>query len=148
VYFDAHGKAQLIPDRFVPPAFKEYGVDLVDWQSQCAMNVTVEDGVYARELRFLPTQGCEADASTVETQWDRTVDANEVSPAVSSGSSTDTSQNVAPGSYNAGPIALDPSAEIGAEAVVEHCLGFDDAPKADGSEGRRAARQRAAALAV
>ena len=138
VYFDARGTPEPIPEKFMPPAFQEWGQVLVDWQSQCAMCVTPGEGIYARELRFIPTAGCEADSSTVETQWDRTVDANEVSPAVSSGSSTDTSQNVAPGSYNAGPIALDPSAEIGAEAVVEHCLGFDDAPKADGSEGRRA----------
>ena len=138
VYFDARGTPAPIPEKFMPPAFKEWGQVLVDWQSQCAMCVTPEEGIYARELRFIPTAGCEADSSTVETQWDRTVDANEVSPAVSSGSSTDTSRNVAPGSYNAGPIALDLSAEIGAEAVVEHCLGFDDAPKADGSEGRRA----------
>ena len=134
----ARGTPAPIPEKFMPPAFKEWGQVLVDWQSQCAMCVTPGEGIYARELRFIPTAGCEADSSTVETQWDRTVDANEVSPAVSSGSSTDTSRNVAPGSYNAGPIALDPSAEIGAEAVVEHCLGFDDAPKADGSEGRRA----------
>ena len=84
VYFDAHGKAQLIPDRFVPPAFKEYGVDLVDWQSQCAMNVTVEGGVYARELRFLPTQGCEADASTVESEEIRTLPLDRVAPAPAS----------------------------------------------------------------
>ena len=37
----------------------------MDWQSQCAMEVTDERGVYAKELRFLPTVGCEADASTV-----------------------------------------------------------------------------------
>ena len=121
VYFDATGKAQLIPDRFVPPAFKEYGVDLVDWQSQCAMNVTVEDGVYARELRFLPTQGCEADASTVESEEIRTLTLDRVAPAPSSSS-------LAPGSYSAdtGDLGTDAS---DSPVTVEHCVGLDTTMK-------------------
>ena len=93
VYFDASGVPQLLPDRVVPPAFKEYGVDLVDWQSQCAMNVTAEDGMYARELRFLPTQGCEADASTVESEEIRTVPLARVTPASNA-------SGLAPGSFS------------------------------------------------
>ena len=134
VYFDATGTPTPIPEKFMPPAFKEWGQVLVDWQSQCAMNVTPDEGIYARELRFIPTAGCEADSSTVETQWDRRVDASEVSPAAVADAAA---KAVARGSYNAGPLFLDPDAEDGAEAVVEHCLGFDDAPKSPGAEGKR-----------
>ena len=71
----------------------------------------------------------------METQWDRRVDASEVSPAAVA---DDAAASVARGSYNAGPTFLDPDAEDGAAAVVEHCLGFDDAPKTAGAEGKRA----------
>ena len=58
VYFDARGTPAPIPEKFMPPAFKEWGQVLVDWQSQCAMCVTPGEGIYARELRFIPTAGC------------------------------------------------------------------------------------------
>ena len=136
VYFDARGTPEPIPEKFMPPAFQEWGQVLVDWQSQCAMNVTPGEGIYARELRFIPTAGCEADSSTVETQEDRVIGGKEVNPAPAvAGASKQTT--VAPGSYNSGPTALDPNAESGVEAVVEHCLGFDDAPKREGEEGKR-----------
>ena len=137
VYFDARGTPEPIPEKFMPPAFQEWGQVLVDWQSQCAMNVTPGEGVYARELRFIPTAGCEADSSTVETQEDRTLDASEVSPAPKTVDAESKQTTVAPGSYNAGPLTLDPNAEAGAEAVVEHCLGFDDAPKREDEESKR-----------
>jgi hypothetical protein len=85
VYFDDAGEKMTIPERFVPPAFKEWGVELVDWQSQCAMKVTTGEGIYAKELRFLPTQGCEADASTVESADERTLAAADVFPAAAAG---------------------------------------------------------------
>ena len=88
VYFDADGTAEPIPEKFMPPAFKEWGQVLVDWQSQCAMNVTTDGGLYARELRFIPTAGCEADSSTVETQWDRNVDLTNIRPASTAFTST------------------------------------------------------------
>jgi hypothetical protein len=96
--------------------------------------------VYARELRFLPTAGCEADSSTVETAYARTVPAADVTPAPADAA-------VAPGTYSAGPTRL-PAAAAAADAaaeaaeaasasafVVEHCLGFDD-PADDDTRAR------------
>lgn len=123
-----------IPERFVPPAFKEWGVELVDWQSQCAMNVTAEDGIYAKELRFLPTQGCEADASTVESAEERTVAAADVFPAAAE------EDPVAFGSYSSGAATLHSGGGGGGveEQVVEHCLAFDFQGKGEEDEPNRA----------
>ena len=93
------------------------------------MNVTPEDGVYARELRFLPTAGCEADSSTVETAYERTVPPDVIDPAPADA-------GPALGSYSAGAnlVGADP-------VVVEHCLGFDD-PADAGEDSNRRARVR------
>ena len=102
MYFDASGAPAPLPDNVLPPAFKEWGQVLVDWQSQCAMRVDPDDrdaAVYARELRFLPTAGCEADSSTVETAYARTIPAADVTPAPADAA-------VAPGTYSAGPTRL------------------------------------------
>ena len=42
-------------------AFRDWGVELFDWQSQCSMRVTPEAFTYTLR-RMLPTVGCEADA--------------------------------------------------------------------------------------
>ena len=134
VYFDASGAPQLLPDRVVPPAFKEYGVDLVDWQSQCAMNVTAEDGMYARELRFLPTQGCEADASTVESEEIRTVPLARVTPASNA-------SGLAPGSFSSdtGDFPRSNDDDDAEPVTVEHCVGIDTVKK-DGDVSRARVR--------
>ena len=54
----------------VPDAFREWGMDIKDWQSQCS--TTVRDAasgteLYCKDARFVPVVGCEADASTVES---------------------------------------------------------------------------------
>tara|TARA_B110000977_G_scaffold44671_1_gene60665 strand:- start:5212 stop:6189 length:978 start_codon:yes stop_codon:yes gene_type:complete len=134
VYFDADGTAEPIPEKFMPPAFKEWGQVLVDWQSQCAMNVTTDGGLYARELRFIPTAGCEADSSTVETQWDRNVDLTNITPAV-----VRDGCSIALGSYSTGPTDLSEgsSAQECNTVTIEHCLHFDDAPSKKNPEGKR-----------
>ena len=131
VYFDAGGTKQPIPDQYVPPAFKEWGVELVDWQSQCAMSVSVERGVYARELRFLPTQGCEADASTVESSYERNLAVDAVVPAPSDAP-------VEAGSYSAETSVGDGDERA---VVVEHCLGFTF-PGASGEDEDKRCRVR------
>ena len=127
MYFDAAGVPQP-PPTSCPPRFP-WGQVLVDWQSQCAMNVTHEDGVYARpRAPFLPTAGCEADSSTVETAYERTVPPDVIDPAPA----------------DAG-LALEivPPARPRRRrsVVVEHCLGFDD-PAGTSEDSNRRARVR------
>ena len=33
--FSSEGKPQQLPDRYVPDAFRDWNVELYDWQSQC-----------------------------------------------------------------------------------------------------------------
>ena len=94
----------------------------MDWQSQCAMNVTAEDGMYARELRFLPTQGCEADASTVESEEIRTVPLARVTPASNA-------SGLAPGSFSSDTGDFPRSNDDAEPVTVEHCLGIDTVKK-------------------
>ena len=69
--FDARtGEAEVLPSYVVPPAFAEWGVELTDWQSQCSTAVSGR-ALYAKDARFVPVVGCEADASTV---YDKEVD--------------------------------------------------------------------------
>jgi hypothetical protein len=36
--FAPDGAPQPLPERFVPEAYREWGVELFDWQSQCSCN--------------------------------------------------------------------------------------------------------------
>lgn len=79
--FDAAGAPQPLPDRYVPGAFREWGVELSDWQTQCSSLCgrptphaaggagpgPAGPGSAPRTLhhsikRLMPTVGCEADA--------------------------------------------------------------------------------------
>jgi hypothetical protein len=61
VTFDGAGARQQLPSNFVPPAYREWGVELFDWASQCSMLATPE-GLRYKLRRLMPTVGCEADA--------------------------------------------------------------------------------------
>ena len=63
------------------PAFSEWGQVLVDWQSQCAMNGPPRTASTPASSVSSPTAGCEADSSTVETAYERTVPPDVIDPA-------------------------------------------------------------------
>lgn len=45
--FSPSGAPQQLPEHYVPEAFREWGVELFDWQSQCSCNAVVaEDGIH------------------------------------------------------------------------------------------------------
>ena len=60
------GDVSTLPAHYVPDAFREWGVEIFDWQSQCSTTPR-EGGLYVRDARFVPVVGCEADASTIES---------------------------------------------------------------------------------
>ena len=60
--FDADGEARELPEYYVPQAYRDWDVQLYDWQSQCSMNSTETSGLSCVSRRMMPTVGCEADA--------------------------------------------------------------------------------------
>ncbi|KQK23858.1 uncharacterized protein LOC100833038 [Brachypodium distachyon] len=71
--FTVSGDPLELPANVVPEAFREWGVEVFDWQTQCP---TLADpatpcALHYRLVRLLPTVGCEADAATVYTSHQR-----------------------------------------------------------------------------
>lgn len=71
--FTAAGDAVELPENVVPEAYRDWGVQVFDWQTQCP---TLADpaapcDLHYRLVRLLPTVGCEADAATVHTSHQR-----------------------------------------------------------------------------
>nr|XP_010906854.1 uncharacterized protein LOC105033664 [Elaeis guineensis] len=71
--FTADGKPVELPEVVVPEAFREWGVELFDWQTQCpTLAVEAGDPVLSYKLiKLLPTVGCEADAATRHSTEER-----------------------------------------------------------------------------
>jgi len=74
--FNRTGEPVELPPRYVPEAFREWGVEVADWQTQCSTECVPggggdgDDGgstatprVSHRLKRLLPSVGCEADAT-------------------------------------------------------------------------------------
>lgn len=100
VSFDADGTPQQLPERFVPGAYREWGVELFDWQSQCSC--TTEGGQLRSTLRrLMPTVGCEADAVAF------TEEASTVAAPSGDGSTAEALVTLPDGSYSAGPASFD-----------------------------------------
>ncbi|KAI5080072.1 hypothetical protein GOP47_0005551 [Adiantum capillus-veneris] len=60
--FTDSGEPRELPSAVVPEAFREWEVQLYDWQTQCP--TIAKENIYYRLTRLLPTVGCEADAAT------------------------------------------------------------------------------------
>eukprot|EP00850_Spirogloea_muscicola_P006635 SM000032S12019 [mRNA] locus=s32:7026:9227:+ [translate_table: standard] len=76
-HFGPRGEPLELPDSAVPAAFKDWGVGVCDWQTQCPTLADTAGGggrgprLYARLVRLLPTVGCEADAATAYSAEER-----------------------------------------------------------------------------
>ena len=60
--FSRLGDPSELPSTVVPDAFREWEVQLYDWQTQCP--TIANEFLHYKLIRLLPTVGCEADAST------------------------------------------------------------------------------------
>lgn len=61
VTFDADGQPRQLPEYYVPQAYRDWDVQLYDWQCQCSM-LCDEEGMKCVTRKLMPTVGCEADA--------------------------------------------------------------------------------------
>ncbi|KAF5760378.1 hypothetical protein HanRHA438_Chr16g0764731 [Helianthus annuus] len=63
--FTADGKPIELPENVVPNAYREWEVQVFDWQTQCPTLAQPDNSSAMYKLiRLLPTVGCEADAAT------------------------------------------------------------------------------------
>ncbi|KAF8409893.1 hypothetical protein HHK36_002411 [Tetracentron sinense] len=63
--FTREGQPIQLPEYVVPEAFREWEVQVFDWQTQCPTLAEPEEHVLVYKLiKLLPTVGCEADAAT------------------------------------------------------------------------------------
>jgi hypothetical protein len=59
--FDADGQPRQLPEYYVPQAYRDWDVQIHDWQCQCSMLCDAE-GMKCVTRKLMPTVGCEADA--------------------------------------------------------------------------------------
>lgn len=80
--FTAKGKPIELPELVVPQAFREWEVQVYDWQTQCP-TLAEENSVALsyKSIKLLPTVGCEADAASRHSVDERQIggDDNHVS---------------------------------------------------------------------
>jgi hypothetical protein len=59
--FTPDGTPEQLPEHYVPQAYRDWAVELFDWQTQCSSLAT--DTVFqVTSRKLMPTVGCEADA--------------------------------------------------------------------------------------
>eukprot|EP00884_Botryococcus_braunii_P000317 jgi/Botrbrau1/10286/Bobra.0120s0008.1 len=67
VTFRPDGHAEEIPPYYVPQAYRDWDMQLYDWQAQCSM-LADDRGLGYLTRRLMPTVGCEADAIAFEEE--------------------------------------------------------------------------------
>ena len=51
------GQPQEIPEHYVPSAYREWDVQLYDWQTQCSSQALPNEGLRLSLKRLMPTVG-------------------------------------------------------------------------------------------
>jgi hypothetical protein len=122
--FSPSGDVQLLPEHYVPQAFRDWGVELKDWQSQCsATTSSTPKRLVSLLRRLMPTVGCEADAiafTEEATSSSSSSAADSASAAASSGN--DLLLAEADGSYSIGPLVALTGDSTTTRFHVEHCF--------------------------
>jgi len=114
----ATGRATPLPERYVPDAFKEYGVDVMEWQIVTRGAMTNDgDGLRLETSRLYPEAGCEYGKSDVATT---------ASVDVCAGGQMG-KMFIVQGCYADGPKIL-PKCVEGAEATFLFAFAEEDAP--------------------
>lgn len=66
-FFSAiNGECKTIPERYVPDAYRDWGVEIHAFETVAASKVRDDDVLRLKHLRVLPSVGCEADAVSTE----------------------------------------------------------------------------------
>uniref|UniRef100_A0A2N9FP03 Uncharacterized protein n=1 Tax=Fagus sylvatica TaxID=28930 RepID=A0A2N9FP03_FAGSY len=112
--FSNEGIPIELPESVVPEAFREWEVEVFDWQTQCPTLAQTEQQpllVY-KSIKLLPTVGCEADAATRYSIDERSIGGDQDDEKVSAFAYQ------ASGSY----VAVWPSDQDNSLLELEYCL--------------------------
>ncbi|CAI9769022.1 unnamed protein product [Fraxinus pennsylvanica] len=112
--FTKGGRPIELPESVVPEAYREWEVKVFDWQTQCpTLAQPHEFSLMYKNIKLLPTVGCEADAATRYSIDERNVTNNEQSPVLAFAYQSS-------GCY----VAVWPVSEQGEHKLLEleHCL--------------------------
>lgn len=112
--FTKGGTPIELPESVVPEAYREWEVKVFDWQTQCpTLAQPHEFSLMYKNIKLLPTVGCEADAATRYSIDERNVTNNEQSPVLAFAYQSS-------GCY----VAVWPVADHGLDKLLEleHCL--------------------------
>ncbi|KAL4458080.1 hypothetical protein ABPG75_012945 [Micractinium tetrahymenae] len=110
--FNPDGSPIPLPEYYVPQAYRDWGVELFDWQSQSSV-LADSQGVSATCRRMMPTVGCEADAIAFM---------QEAAQLFSTAPGSQPATAAPDGSYSAGPADIS-SADL-RKVAFEHCLAL------------------------
>ncbi|BFI23595.1 hypothetical protein MPTK2_1g03480 [Marchantia polymorpha subsp. ruderalis] len=131
--FTFTGEPLELPSSVVPDAFRDWGVEIHDWQTMCpTLAVEESQDLSYRVIRLLPTVGCEADAATPYCNEERTFRVAKTYAFHAQGSYTAVwpgrgAQKNNPEPGRTGKIVVRDVADDG-QWEVEHCLVTDDGP--------------------
>ncbi|KMT01580.1 hypothetical protein BVRB_9g215760 [Beta vulgaris subsp. vulgaris] len=76
--FTTEGKPVELPESVVPEAYREWEVNVFDWQTQCPTIADPQNTLLSyRSIKLLPTVGCEADAATIYSSDKRNIGGEE-----------------------------------------------------------------------
>ncbi|WIA14417.1 hypothetical protein OEZ85_002943 [Tetradesmus obliquus] len=146
--FTPAGEPEQLPEHYVPGAFRDWGVELWDWQSQCSSTTAAAaDGrlkLRSMVRRLMPTVGCEADAIAFT---------EEVSGSSSSSSSSADGAAAADagvllvaradGSYSTGPATWPAADERRfTQLQLEHCFVLPQQAQAGPEQQQQQQQQR------
>lgn len=59
--FTPDGTPEQLPEHYVPQAYRDWSVELFDWQTQCS-SLATDTAFQVTSRKLMPTVGCEADA--------------------------------------------------------------------------------------
>jgi len=115
--FSADGDVRELPRNFVPEAYREWGIEIVDW-THMSSSLADDSGLLISVKRFMPTVGCEADAvayvdetvKALKSEDDKTWEAKTIA---------------ADGSYSIGTRVLASDGDGFMKHRIEACMAVD-----------------------
>mmetsp|Transcript_36386 Transcript_36386/g.102786 ORF Transcript_36386/g.102786 Transcript_36386/m.102786 type:complete len:364 (-) Transcript_36386:111-1202(-) len=116
--FSQDGSVKSLPENYVPGAYKDWGVEVVDW-THMSSAIASETGLVTSVKRFMPVVGCEADAVAYVEDSTESLRSEE-------GLKWEAKTITEEGSYSIGPRILAQEGDALMKHRIEACLAGPD----------------------